>query len=66
MVTQSNPATPTEKLRAYARELLARTKAREINWIIHPRHGRPPETPYELVLPRLARLAHLRSAIYSC
>lgn len=51
MIVQEAPATPVPKLRAYAQELLARTRARAVNWVARERHGRPPETSYELVLP---------------
>jgi hypothetical protein len=51
MVKPPPPATPVEKLRNFARGLLNRTKARQVNWIPLQTRGRPPETPYELILP---------------
>lgn len=51
MVKPIPTATPANKLRDYARELYGRTKARRVHWIALPQRGRPPETPYELVLP---------------
>lgn len=46
------PTIPADKFRGYARELLTKTKARQVNWNPKPIVSDRSETGYEVVLPQ--------------
>lgn len=50
-MTRSVPTMPLEKFRAICRNLLAKTKARQVNWIRNQAKTDPPETGYFVLLP---------------
>ena len=50
-VVELPTATPVARLRQMARELLDKTRARQVNWVPAPNRNEPPEFPYRLILP---------------
>ncbi|MBA4067358.1 MAG: hypothetical protein C0501_27340 [Isosphaera sp.] len=51
-MVKSVPSIPVETFRGIARNLLAKTKAGQVNWVRTQAHGQTPETSYRVFLPQ--------------